>query len=318
MILRRLGIVLALLAFCSVPAMSQPLDAVGGSNAPAFGMTADPEHFRQVLSGLLAGMENAMGLPPNASEAVRNASPQELDLMLRYVENPEAFYSSAQRIQGYLAAGEQGLRGSGSDLSARTAQMTAPFTPDYPSSTGLYADLVLGQLAAFDLITYASDRCDSDKLGDFYSIYYIAKKISEQADGVCVLAGCDPTGIGCAIACGVVEIYKVAVVTAALPLELCAYQDNNIDSAEIQAGYQNSVSILNDLADHDTSVLDAISTHDGDIKAYLDILDGKLDQQAGMLEKVLENQILIIKLLNTPQGRRPDWPNKTPFQMQVR
>lgn len=250
--------------------------------------------------------------------------------MLKYLDNPNEFFASARRIQEYLAAGRGGLQGAAPEglspgMSSRLGLARTPYTPDYPPSTGLYADLVLGQLASFGLITYSSDRCDSDKLSDFYSIYYIAKKISEQADGVCVLGGCDPTGVACAIACGIIEIYKVAVVTAALPLELCAYQGNNIDSAEIQAGYENSVSLLYDLADHDTAVLDAISTHDGDIKAYLDSLDGKIDsldgkidQQAAQLEKVLENQALIIKLLNTPQGRRPDWPNKTPFQMQVR
>ncbi len=307
---RRVVVLISVVAFLTLPGMSR----AGNTTLFAPGVSPTAGAFQQAFSDLLAGLEGAMGLPANASTAMANASEDEVALMMQYFDDPAAFYATVLRVQGYLAEGSAAAADTtGEQKFARSLAMTAPYPPDYPSSTGLYADLVLGQLAAFDLITYASDRCDTNKLSDFYSIYYLAKKAAEQADSVCVVAGCDPTGIGCAAVCGVVEIYKIAVVTAALPLDLCEYQDNNIDSAEIQAGYENTVSLLYDLSAHDAGVRTAIAEHDSDIKYVLSQIDGKLDNQTAMLIEVLENQEKIMKLLNTPQGLRPEWPVKRPY-----
>ena len=106
-------------------------------------------------------------------------------------------------------------------------------------------------------------------------------------------------------------------------LTACEVQTGNVDSAEIEAAYENTRTILyevndetkftddNELAAHETAIKNAISAHetaikgviakhDAEIKAQLSLIQDSLTQQNAKLDK-------IIKLLKTPQGKRPDW-----------
>lgn len=79
---------------------------------------------------------------------------------------------------------------------------------------------------------------------------------------------------------------------------LCLLEDTQqlVNSRASQASV-NAVS--SNLSTHDA----ALSTHDADIKSAL-------TTQGDVLEQVLANQEEIRVLLNTPQGRRPDFPEK--------
>lgn len=79
--------------------------------------------------------------------------------------------------------------------------------------------------------------------------------------------------------------------------------DNGVDSAEIEGTWKGVVHINSVLEAH----TDQLMTHDEDIKRELDLIHDKLDTQEEMLEFVLDNQRKIMKLLRTPQGRRPRW-----------
>ena len=64
----------------------------------------------------------------------------------------------------------------------------------------------------------------------------------------CVVAGCDPTGIGCAVTCGILETAKVALKLAAVPLEACDVHQGAIDGAEIEATYENTLGLVGDVS----------------------------------------------------------------------
>jgi hypothetical protein len=55
-----------------------------------------------------------------------------------------------------------------------------------------------------------------------------------------------------------------------------------------------------ELAAHETAITNAVSTHDTEIKEQLTLIQNQLTQQQAQLDE-------IIKLLTTPQGRRPNW-----------
>jgi hypothetical protein len=79
--------------------------------------------------------------------------------------------------------------------------------------------------------------------------------------------------------------------------------DNGVDSAEIEGtwkglGYINSV-----LEAH----IGQLTIHDEDIKSEIALIHDRLDTQKGMLEAVLANQQMIMQLLKTPNGKRPNW-----------
>ena len=80
------------------------------------------------------------------------------------------------------------------------------------------------------------------------------------------------------------QLNDLTVLVADVPILACAAHGGNVDSAEIEAGFENTVSTLGDLADHDAALaahdanIDAdLVTHDADIKARLDTVDAKLD-----------------------------------------
>ena len=137
-------------------------------------------------------------------------------------------------------------------------------------------------------------------------------------------AACDSASLG-------VELVACPAAGAAWALDnasqelltACEVQTGNVDSAEIEAAYENTRTILyevndetkftddNELAAHETAIKNAISAHetaikgviakhDAEIKAQLSLIQDSLTQQNAKLDK-------IIKLLKTPQGKRPDW-----------
>ena len=97
----------------------------------------------------------------------------------------------------------------------------------------------------------------------------------------------------------------------------CEFHDGKVDAAEIEAAYQNSASLVRDvgvLDDRVRGMRGRLESHDTEvkgeftaIKAELAALQAQLGQQATMLEAVLANQQVVLELLNTPQGQRPDW-----------
>jgi len=159
----------------------------------------------------------------------------------------------------------------------------------------------------------------------------------------CSVAGCDPTGVVCAAVCGATQATNLFYTALLEPVEYCKGWAGSLDSAENQAAYMNSASLLRDLDAHDDRILSALASqagaaddlaaalaaHDilvnatlGTIKGNLTDHDSRLsahDTRLGvhdadikarleqMLSAVVANQMEIIKLLKTPEGRRPGW-----------
>lgn len=105
-------------------------------------------------------------------------------------------------------------------------------------------------------------------------------------------------------------------------LDAFEFHTGNVDSAEIEAAYENSRTILDatnkiqailtdekqfvddqELLDHEKDVLTAITASQNNLLKELAGIKDQLSQQETLLEK-------IITTLNTPQGRRSDWNQK--------
>jgi len=80
------------------------------------------------------------------------------------------------------------------------------------------------------------------------------------------------------------------------------------DGQELEASYLRLGHIHEDIETHDSNLGD----HDDDVKDLIAELQAIQGEQGDMLEDILENQEEIIRLLNTPNGRRDDWNNKKP------
>ena len=271
-----------LLTLCSVPVIAQ-------EESPY-----SPAELRQAMLNLMLSIEEAAGLQPKASKGISEISDEVMEEIFYSMTNKEQFITSAQRVvdriksaKAALAEREVGALGVGD----------VEFPPNYPDNANYQLALLFG------LVDSPDGRCDGAGLNEYEAVLIGAEETLFYGECACSVAGCDPTGIGCAVVCGAVEVLKAAVHTARIPLDACEAHGGGVDSAEIEAGYENGVTIINDLNNLDakiTNIENKLIQHDGDIKA-------KLDQQKGMLESALANQQEIIKLLKTPDGRRPDW-----------
>ena len=166
------------------------------------------------------------------------------------------------------------------------------------------------------------DRCDDERVTPVRTEHYSAHIAAETAKTACD-ASPDIVSIG---TCGAALVLTLIDYRSEEYMAVCDLHGGNVDSAEIEATFENSRTILDisngietdtaqiridaasirtsietesnftddsELSLHNTEVLDAISALDG----RLTILEGKLD--------------VIHELLITPEGKRPGW-NKTP------
>jgi hypothetical protein len=249
-----------------------------------------PEEVQQAMSSLLFEIEEAAGIEHKASKAIRELNEEGKEALYDSIDNKEKFVNSAYKALERIESAKEAPVNEALQVPDRSTELllspssTTPYTPNYPPTYSVAYNIAM----VLGLTSSNEDRCDGVGLEIYEDILYAAEKLSDIGDAACSVAGCDPTGVGCAIVCGVVETYKLAVLTARIPIDSCNKHNEGVDAAEIEAGYENSVLTLNDLAT-------------------------ALENQEAILENQkssLVNQEEIIRLLNTPQGQRPDWNDK--------
>jgi hypothetical protein len=209
---------------------------------------------------------------------------------------------------------------------------TAAFVPNYPD-----VDVNYSMLTLFNLVTSTTKRVNTDNFANFpkpdntnwpisnwttyETVVRTVKKEMEVFALACTAAGCDPTGAVCISVCGPVTIFQAAASVLMVPIECADAWDAKIDSAEIEAAYQNAAIGINNLNLHDANLNfhnNNLNNHVAALKAEHAVMTTKLDATAAaaqeMNKKLLEKlaqieatQALIIKLLLTPEGRRPGW-----------
>ena len=259
---------------------------------------------RQAMVDALAGIEQAAGLLPEASLAISELDDEVVEILFSSMPNQGEFIAASQEIVSRVANARARFAEGKPGILKRQLQSvkrftgTPPFPPSYPGGINYETILLLG------LVDSQDDRCG----GPGYEAYEAALAGAEAAmaigDAACEVAGCDPIVVFCLSICGAVETVGLGVLTARVPIDACAAHGGGVDSAEIEAGYEIGVSILGDLAAHDASIKSDLAAHDVRITDQLSAHDADIK---ALLTNVLANQEEIIKLLKTPQGRRPGW-----------
>jgi hypothetical protein len=171
------------------------------------------------------------------------------------------------------------------------------FAPDYPS--GANYDVFTATLFGFGLLPNgAENRCDTNGVAGA-QIAAATTSAIKTLEYACAAIPGDDVG-GDSICWGAILIDAIVEFAALEVLEQCNFQDSLIDSAEIEAAYENTVEINSNLVIHDGHLEDhdaALAQHDVDVKLLLmGIQDG--------VDLLLDRQLEVIRLLHTPQGRR--------------
>lgn len=240
---------------------------------------------------------------------------------------------SPERLARAITSLEEAARGSGfSEQRSAESQfidpnvtVTGEFPPSYPE-TDLGSDICItspdGCYAFYiepaALLQYFApdsgqagihdNRCNEESEADVRTTHIDLHVLAIGAQFLC-----DSTFVLCA-GSGVAWELDFAAEEFVVA---CEAHTGNVDGAEIEAAYENTRTIL-DRANSMTTILDdeanftdddelaahesaMTSQHDA-LNAQLILIQNQLDQQQAQLEEV-------ISLLNTPQGRRPDWNN---------
>jgi hypothetical protein len=309
-----------------------------------------PGEFRERMVDWALVSEQANRTGENLAVKIESLSDEQIESWISLMDDPEAFMASTERVANRLQ--EQGagrlytpVVEAPTTLTTPFPLLTTPFPPDYPPGSGPYKDTIIDAIAAFGIGGASStNRCDAADWGDFIGVWWPLNKAIDTLDGACVVAGCDPTGVLCLVACGILETAKVALKVAAVPLEACDIHQGAIDGAEIEATYENTLGLVGDvsqvhadLAAHDTNIdgdliahdanidadliahdanidadliahdanIDAdLVQHDTDIKALLADLQGAVDENQRLIKISMSRQLEVMRLLITPSGRR--------------
>ena len=312
---KRLVVFSLLVGLCSGPVIAEE------------NSTYSAQDVRQAMVNALASIEQAAGLLPEASVAISELDDEVVEIIFSSIPKQDEFMAASREIVSRVENARAGIAVGQPESpkrqfgSVRDLTGTPPFFPNYPGGVAYETILLLG------LVDSPDDRCG----GPGYEAYEAALAGAEAAmaigDAACEVAGCDPTGIFvCLPTCGAVETVGLGVLTARVPIDACAAHGGGVDSAEIEAGYENGVSILSDLAAHDAGIKSDLAAHDANIdgdlaahdasiKSELAAHDANIDGDLAthdadikaLLANIVANQEEIIKLLKTPQGRRPGW-----------
>jgi hypothetical protein len=171
------------------------------------------------------------------------------------------------------------------------------FTPRYPQGASYDAFVAtlpgLGLLSDGDLPGTQDDRCDANGEANtriaFGALQATANALDVLCNTIVVVAG-EGTNLPACVAAGVVH---EATLASQIVIDQCGYQTALVDSAEIEAAYENTRQIIAQIMKHDT-----------DIKAILATIQAIVTANGNKLDLTLARQLGAIRLLVTPEGKR--------------
>lgn len=313
-----------------------------GTAAQAQYNNLDPGVVRERMITWALASEESHGTGTVLADKIDALTDEQIMMWMSLLDDPEAFLRSLEQATVQLKEPQIPQTSAPEEpaVSKSLDSLGIPdlFSPDYPPGSGAYKDVIIDSIAAFGIGGATNtDRCLNNDWGNFIGVWWPLNKAFDTLDGACVVAGCDPIGIACAVTCGILETAKIALKIAAVPLEACDVHQGAIDGAEIEATYENVIHVHDNLATHDTEIKSglathdteikgnltihdteikgnltihdttikgALATHDTDIKALLVTLQETVDANSGKLDTLLERQLEVVRLLHTPQGRR--------------
>ena len=329
-------------AFASFTIAASLLVSAHGYAAAENSEAFSPEEFRDRMVDWAIASELANPSGENLAFKINVLTNEQITEWIATIDDPAAFLGSLERVtmlldereaDKYLTSDLESDTDERSTLLSPTTP-TVLFPPDYPPGSGPYKDTIIDAIAGFGISGASStNRCDASDWGDYVGVWWPLNTGIDALDGACVVAACDPTGIACAIACGILETAKVALKVAAVPLEACDVHQGAIDGAEIEATYENTKGLVSDvshlhedlaehdanidgdlaahdanidgdLAAHDANIDGDLVQHDTDIKALLADLQGAVDENQRLIKITMARQLEIMRLLITPAGRR--------------
>jgi hypothetical protein len=276
-------------------------------HAPNVLAQTDYESFRQDLITFVDIYGNA---DSEATSLILDMPSEELEAYYSLLSDPSLFAQANDQAEARQALQQELQPQLQVEIFSHAA--SSGFPPDYPSG-GNY-DVYTATLPGLGIMLAGpTNRTDASAVGGAWIAYDVLEFLAITAQGVC-----DAALLGAPVACPLAAIANAAARADQIVLQQADYQDALIDGAEIEAAYENTVTIIGqgndlntDLAEHDTNLtahdanIDAdLIAHDEDIKELLANLQGAVDENQRLIKITMSRQQEIMRLLITPNGRR--------------
>jgi hypothetical protein len=311
------GLLAGVLLFSSIPANAQ-----SSTNIPAW-------ELRQLMLGYSEALQVCGGADSGVQSRLAELDREQLEVFSAGVSDSSGFRQALLNVISSCNDLSANVSSQALEVSAQalTPPNDASFPPAYPSGGGYDAFT-----ATLPLVNGPTNRSDESWLGALWISHDTLVVVAIGLQGLCDVAPSGDILLANVVACIPQVIAWEAAQGTQIAINQAGYHDGLIDGAEIEAAYENSkrlignavdisndltahdIAISNQIVQHDIAITNQISQHDTDIKARLDVLNGKLDV-------MMARQLELIRLINTPSGRRAtdvpacdggpcDWPNR--------
>ncbi len=198
------------------------------------------EAFRQTLL-TYADWLKAEGL----QQRIRDLTDEEFAILYNAFPDHESFVDTVNMLTSTSIVDNSEISPNAAQkMDALSQDSIVPFTPAYPS--GLDYDELLNRLPVGFLVNGPANRCDSNMEAAQLNAHATLRTAAVVAQTTCEITPF-PLAI---VACAASGVANELVVNSQDVIDACVLQDSLIDGAEIEATYENSLQIIDQLNSH--------------------------------------------------------------------
>lgn len=240
--------------------------------------------FREKFTAYALWLDNNTSPNQNLAMRVQAMSDEEFQVFYDSFADPATFISITEQIMMPAVQTEFLV---GPQNSIQQNPQTAPnlFIPDYPF--GWDYNNWIATLPGMNLLHdvdgdgYVNDRCTANGEAQIAIAGSTLKAAAIIADIAC---SADPTKLSC----GAALLADEAVHANDIVALQCSSQGGSVDSAEIEATYENSVVISNQVSTHDTEIKALFAAN------HSEVLNLLAKNQAQLLKIEIEKELSVV------------------------
>jgi len=240
--------------------------------------------FREKFTAYAIWLDGNTSSSQNLTILVQSMSDEEFQIFYDSFADPAAFIGLTEQIM--MPAVQPDFLSNPNNLiplDVRTAPIL--FSPNYPSGwdydNWIFTLPGLGLLYDVDRDGYANDRCTSNGEAQIAIAGSTLKAAAIVADITC---SADPTKLSC----GASLLLNEAVHANDIVALQCSSQDGSVDSAEIEATYENSKIISRQIFTHDTEIKAILAAN------HAEVMDTLARNQAQLLKVEIEKELSVV------------------------
>ena len=239
-----------------------------------------PAEFREMFTVYMAWLDSHTSQNMNLEAKVRAMTDDEFQALYDSFADPDAFIAQTEQVMAgtFQVQAAPVLRA----FAPQAAAAATLFSPLYPSGDSY--NVWVATLPGFGLLsdedgngTTVNDRCDTNGEANLGIVGAALDVAAIAGDTACNSIEGGPEMLVPKIAtCAATGILHEAAYANQIVMNQCSFQDGSVDSAELQAAYENSKIIADEVGNVTTQLVD-ISTQLTDVAIQIEGVSSQID-----------------------------------------